>query len=260
MAEDAWEIMKGNGPIVAAAIHDGNEVRPDVLPFLALSDAARLTEQDPETASWMTFASTHITGNRSRFEFDLNRPREKAVYLHPVDSWGLKVWNKELPEPLVEESLRLYDSFYSKVEALLQDLTAAHGWLVIYDLHTYNHRRRGPYADHDDAEMNPEVNVGTGTMDRHRWASVVDRFLSDLRRHDFLGRNLDVRENVKFFGGHFAQWTHHKFPDNVCVLSVEFKKFFMDEWSGEVDPAQSEAIQQALAATVPGVLKELERL
>jgi hypothetical protein len=41
------------------------------------------------------------------------------------------------------------------------------------------------------------------------------------------------------------------------VLSLEFKKFFMDEWSGEPDRAQLEAIRQALQSTLPGLLDEL---
>jgi N-formylglutamate amidohydrolase len=260
MAHHAWEIRGGDGPLVAAAIHDGDSVRANVRPYLALSDAARLTEQDPYTSSWTTIAPTRIVGNRSRFEFDLNRPRDKAVYLQPGDSWGLKVWNKELPNAIVDESLRLYDAFYEEVEELLEDLIDRHERLIIFDLHTYNHRRLGPYAECEDAERNPEVNVGTGTMDRRCWSKVVDRFVSDLRQHNFLGRTLDVRENVKFFGGNFPKWTHRRFPNSVCVLSIEFKKFFMDEWTGQVDMVQSEAIKTALAATVPGVLSELERL
>ena len=260
MSHDAWEIVRGDGPLVAAAIHDGSVIRDAVRPFLALSDAARLTEQDPCTGSWTTIAPTRIVGRRSRFEFDLNRPREKAVYLHPLDSWGLRVWNTDLTEELVEESLGLYNAFYADVHSLLRELLTQHKRIVVYDLHTYNHRRRGPYAEHDDAELNPEVNVGTGTMDRHRWATVVDCFLDQLLQHDFLDRRLDVRENVKFMGGHFAKWIHHEFAESVCVLSIEFKKFFMDEWTGEVDQQQSEAIREALAATIPGVLQELARL
>jgi hypothetical protein len=172
----------------------------------------------------------------------------------------LKVWHTELPSELVDESLRLYDAFYTEVEELLETLIVQHGRILIYDLHTYNHRRKGPYAEHDDAELNPEVNVGTGTMDRQRWAIVVDRFLMDLREYDYLGRKLDVRENVKFFGGHFAKWIHQRFPEQVCVLSIEFKKFFMDEWTGAVDQVQSTAIKSALAATTAGVLSELKRL
>lgn len=259
MSHDAWEIVNGDGPLVAAAIHDGSTIRDAIRPFLALSDAARLTEQDPCTGSWATIAPTRIVGRRSRFEFDLNRPREKAVYLHPLDSWGLKVWNADLSDGLVEESLQLYDAFYADVHSLLSKLVTQHKSIVVYDLHTYNHRRRGPYADYDDAKLNPEVNVGTGTMDRHRWSGVVDCFINQLLEHEFSGRNLDVRENVKFMGGHFAKWIHHEFSESVCVLSIEFKKFFMDEWTGEVDHEQSAAIREALAATVPGVLQELTR-
>ncbi len=69
----------------------------------------------------------------------------------------------------------------------------------------------------DEAE-NPQVNVGTGTMDRARWAPVVDRFIADLRAYDFPGGRLDVRENVKFRGGHFSRWVHETFPaDRVCA-------------------------------------------
>jgi hypothetical protein len=43
-------------------------------------------------------------------------------------------------------------------------------------------------------------------------------------------------------------------------LAIEVKKFFMDEWTGELDAAQHTAIGRALAETVPGVLEELRRL
>ena len=259
MRHDAWEIVEGDAPSVAVALHDGHFVRANLRPLLALSDAARLTEEDPCTGSWTSIASTRIIGKRSRFEFDLNRPREKAVYRHPADSWGLRVWNRDLSDELVAESLQLYDAFYAEVRSLLQQLLKQHPRVVVYDLHTYNHRRSGPYADFDDVAMNPEVNLGTGTMDRHRWSRLVERCIEELQRHTFLGRSLDVRENVKFLGGHFAKWMHHEFGDAVCVLSLEFKKFFMDEWTGEVDQAQSDAIRQALQATLPGVLAELAR-
>jgi hypothetical protein len=37
------------------------------------------------------------------------------------------------------------------------------------------------------------------------------------------------------------------------------KKFFMDEQTGEIDEPVWAGVQAALAATVPGVLDELER-
>ena len=82
-------------------------------------------------------------------------------------------------------------------------------------------------------------------MDRQRWAPIVDRFIDDLRAFEFGGRKLDVRENVKFFGGHFPKWIHKSFPLSVCVLSIEIKKIFMDEWSGYPDCTCISMIKEA---------------
>jgi hypothetical protein len=102
--------------------------------------------------------------------------------------------------------------------------------------------------------------VGTGSLDRARFGPVVDRFIKDLRGFDFLGRHLDVRENVKFQGRQLAAWIHGRYPQAACVLSVEFKKFFMDEWSGEGDDRQIATIRAALDSTIPGILEELKNL
>lgn len=97
-------------------------------------------------------------------------------------------------------------------------------------------------------------------MDRQRWAPVVDRFLADLRSLDFLGRGPDVRENVGFRGGFFPTWIYRNFPESVCVLSAEWTKFFMDEWTGHPDEYQVKAIQQAIESTVSGTHQELAKL
>jgi hypothetical protein len=43
-------------------------------------------------------------------------------------------------------------------------------------------------------------------------------------------------------------------------LAIEFKKFFMDEWTGEPDERLVEAIGAALRSTVPDVIRALERI
>jgi hypothetical protein len=97
-------------------------------------------------------------------------------------------------------------------------------------------------------------------MDRARWAPVVDRFINDLRSVEFPGGALDVRENIKFKGGQFSRWIHKKYPQSGCSLAVEFKKFFMDEWTGAPDRSMVDAIGEALKSTVPGLLEELRCL
>ena len=258
MKETIWRITRGDGPLVAAAIHDGHRVRGEVAPLLALSEADRLREEDPFTAGWTTVAPTRILGLRSRFEVDLNRPREKAVYLTPEDAWGLRVWRAPPQPETIARSLEAYDAFYAEVEDLFRELANRHGSFLVLDLHSYNHRRKGPEAPPADPAANPQVNVGTGTMpDRQRWARIVDTFMRELAAFDFPGERLDVRENVRFRGGAFGAWTHRTFPDNACVLSIEFKKFFMDEWTGEPDPVLLEAIREALGSALPSTLREL---
>ena len=92
---------------------------------------------------------------------------------------------------------------------------------------------------------------------RERWADVVGTAIDTLAEFDYLGRRLDVRENVKFRGRHLAQWIHERYPRQACVLSIEFKKFFMDEWTGVGDVEQIQAIRDALQSTVEGLLDEL---
>jgi hypothetical protein len=96
-------------------------------------------------------------------------------------------------------------------------------------------------------------------MVRSRWAPLVDRFIVDLRSADFPGHPLDVRENVKFRGGFFPQWIHETFPETVCVLSVEVKKFYMDEWTGTLYPEMGTAVHRALKSTIWGIYEELTR-
>jgi N-formylglutamate amidohydrolase len=260
MIQSRWILKKGNSPLVAAAIHNGHAVRPEVAPLFALNEMERLYEEDPFTGQWVTVADTQIVVHFSRFEVDVNRPRDKAVYLKPEDAWGLQVWQTEPPADMVARSLAQYDAFYADVQQALTDLADRFGRFVVFDLHTYNHRRAGPDGPPADPAQNPEVNIGTGTMERERWALLVERFMADLRSFDFLGRQLDVRENVKFRGGQFSRWIHQTFPETGCALAIEFKKFFMDEWSGEPDELQLETIRQALQSTIPGVLETLEQL
>jgi hypothetical protein len=255
-----WTMVPGYGPLVAAAVHHGHEVREEVDELLAISRAERLREEDPYTAEWTAMAPTRVVALRSRFEIDLNRPREEAFYRTPADAWGLEVWKSPPPESLIARSLAEHDTFYAEMGAVLSRIERREGKFVLFDLHSYNHRREGPHGPAADAIANPQVNVGTGTMDRARWAPVVDRFISDLRAFDFPGGALDVRENVKFLGRRMPQYVHETFPQTGCALAIEVKKFFMDEWTGEVNAKLFEAVGKALASTVPGVLEELRLL
>ena len=255
-----YRLHAGSGPFVATAVHHGHDIRPDLLRFIGLPQADRLREEDPFTGVWTTVAPTRVVATQSRFQVDLNRPRETCIYLKPEDCWGLELYAQEPPHQELERSLVEYDNFYRGMHDLLTDITREHKCVVVYDLHSYNHRRQGPDGPAADESMNPQVNVGTGTMDRQRWGSVVDAFIDSLRAYDFPGGQLDVRENIKFKGRGFPRFVHRQFPRAGCAMAVEFKKLFMDEWTGRVDEDAHRAIRAALQSTVPGLLSELAKL
>ena len=252
-----WEFTMGNSPLVATAIHHGHNLREEVSARQIIGENERLREEDPFTGLWTDIAETRIVLSTSRFEMDLNRPREKAVYINREDAWGLDIWEKRPPRDLIARSLEQYDLFYERAFELFSDLETRYGQFVVLDLHTYNHRRQGPEASASDINENPEINVGTGSLNRAKWGLIADRFIRELSDFDFSGRGLDVRENVKFKGGYFSRWIHENFPGSGCCLAVEVKKFFMDEWTGKLDRGIFDNIHRAFESTVPGLLEQL---
>ena len=243
-------------PIVATAIHAGHDVRPEIADRLALDDGTRRREEDPFTDRLTAAGARPVIVHRSRFEVDLNRPRETAVYTTPEAAWGLDVWKEPLPAGEVERSLALHDDFYGAMAVLLDEL-ARSGPFVLLDVHSYNHRRDGAGEPPAPAEGNPEVNVGTGSLDRDRWGGLVDRFIDELSGQTVRDHRLDVRENVRFKGGHLSAWVHDRYAGTGCALALEFKKVFMDEWTGVADDGHLDQLTVALSATRGALLDEL---
>ncbi len=252
-----WAVTVGEGPIVATAIHAGHQIRPEVAALMAMSDGDRRREEDPFTDHWTWIGDHTIDVLVSRFEVDLNRPRSRAVYLTPDDAWGFELWTETPPEAIVEASRARYDSFYAALAELCDSIASDHERFVVLDLHSYNHRRGGPDAPVDDPELNPEVNIGTGSLDRPAWSDVVSVFSEAMAAHPFDGGYLDVRENVRFKGGHMSGWLNDRYAGRGCALAVEVKKFFMDEWTGQPEESVVAGIGEALATAAQAVREVL---
>ncbi len=231
-------MQRGGGPVAAAAIHDGHGLRAEVAGLVALSDADRLREEDPFTGQAIVDVPTHFIAHRSRFEADLNRGSDTAVYRTPEEAWGLQLWGDPPSDAIVEGSLDYHRRFYATVATVLDDIAADFPRFVLIDVHSYNHRRGGPDGDSTPPQDAPEINIGTFSMPRDQWAWLLDPLMQAMRDYDFGGRRLDVRENVAFQGkGELTRFVHDRYPGQGCAIALEFKKFFMDEWSGAPDPA-----------------------
>ncbi|MGH8911860.1 MAG: N-formylglutamate amidohydrolase [Acidimicrobiia bacterium] len=242
-------------PVLATAIHDGHDLRPEVAAAMVLDDAARVREEDPHTGELASQVGSSVVVNRSRFEIDLNRERSEAVYVRPEDAWDLNLWDGVLDEDIAARSRRLHDDFYDRLAEVLDGVVARHGGFVVYDVHSYNYRRQGPDAVPDDPADSPIVNLGTGSLPP-RWRPVADAFIASIRSADLQGAAIDARENVRFRGRELAGFVHDRYGEKGCALAIEFKKIFMDEWTGALDPPTLAALGGALAGTVETVWKE----
>ncbi len=219
---------------------------------MAIDDAGRLREEDPFTARFIDDIHNRIVVHRSRFEVDLNRAPEGAIYFHPDQAWGLEVWRDQPTAEDVALLMRQHASYYATLRHVLADIVAEHGRFVLLDMHSYNHYRAGPAAAPTAQEAAPDINIGTFSMDRDRWAHVLDPFIERLRQFSVGGKRLDVRENVAFAGkGEQTRFVHEHFSETGCAIAVEFKKIFMDEWTGAPDPSAIADLRKAVAASLP---------
>ena len=240
-----------SGQLIATAIHAGHELRAEVAELMVLDEDVRFREEDPYTDRIASLAPARVVVHQSRFETDLNRPRSEAVYRTPDDAWGLDLWSdEELPDDIVARSLELYDSVYAALADRLDEV-AARGPFVLLDVHSYNHPRHGPHAPHEPVEENPEVNLGTETIDG-RFEGVIDAFSRTMQDQGF-----DVRQNVKFKGRNLAWWVHERYAGVGCVLALEFKKTFMDEWTGQADESRIAELASSLAETFDPIRESL---
>lgn len=257
-----WTLEEGDGPIIAIALHDGHKVRDDVLAHMVISEADRLLEEDPHTGLWTTIAPNRLIVHHSRFEVDQNRPKDYAIYRTLAESWGLTVWKEGgLPQAVVDQTMRYYHAFYLELHELIERKLQHHPHVFVYDLHSYNNHH-GTHVAFEAKTVNPEINMGNQNtlFDHAVYGPLWERIMADLRAFDYRDRSLDVRGNVRFFGEYLPFWIHSHFPERVCAIQFEVKKFFMDAHTGEVDRAQLELLRDAFAATVPGVLEELHKL
>ena len=245
-------------PVVGTAVHAGHDLRPEVAHRSAVPAEVRAREEDALTDRIVAGIPARAVVHRSRFEVDLNRSRDDAVYREPDDAWGLDLWAEPLSPAMIARSLRLHDAFYTELAARL-DRLAARRPFVLLDVHSYNHRRGGPGAPAAPEDENPEVNLGTRSVETGRWSAVVDTLARHLGAVDVGDHTLDVRENVRFGGAHLVQWVNERYPGRGCAVAIEFKKVFMDEWTGAVDDARLARLRDGLTAAATRVAESLVR-
>ncbi len=227
-------------PYVCGAVHDGHNFRTELWDNCLHTEYERWFEEDPETKNMVAAHPIVIAGCDSRFEYDLNRAPELAIY---TDAWGKQLWKQPLDKSTLAKSLAKHNSFYRVVNAIMTVLERKHNAVVVYDMHSYNWRRW-------DREV-PVINLGTKNIDNARYGEFVQNWsdsLATLR----LPHNIESTSKINdtFQGnGYFLKYITQHFK-NTLVLATEFKKIYCDELAQIIFPEVVAAIASQLEEKV----------
>lgn len=232
MIYSEWHLGNDNIPILATAIHNGHYFPLELVKFCGVDEKDRLREEDPYTSEFASLFPNYVVNYTSRFVVDLNRPIEKAVYLKPEDCWGLVPWLKPLPEEYITTLYEDYNAWYTLLNYQIERMLKTHPFLIVLDLHSYNYLRNGPETEPE--KNTPDVIIGRSNL-KSDYYPLIDSLRDIIRNKTIHNRSLDCQLDVKFTGGNLSQWLNAHYSDQLICLAIEFKKIFMDEWTGELD-------------------------
>ncbi|MEN5435152.1 N-formylglutamate amidohydrolase [Sphingobacterium faecium] len=246
--EIEYVLEEKGGPVLALAIHDGHQIAPQLSPIMSLSESERLREEDPYTGMLTDLDTNRLIIKTSRFQVDLNRPIQDSVYLRPDQAWGLNVWKQPPTKTILAQLKQSYHYIQKVLSGMIEKSIQQNGYFIIYDIHSYNAKRSGP-DETVDTYANPEINIGT-INNKGIWRPLIDSFVKYLKEHNINENQIDVRENVKFSGGYLSKWVTSKYGQKGCVLSIEFRKDFMNEWTGTPNLDHIKSLKKLLRSSV----------
>lgn len=217
-------------PYVCTAIHNGSNIRPELANKIALDEYERWYEEDPHTADFIASMPITIVGNDSRFEYELNR--KDPIY---EEAWGKKIWKKPLTKKEKNISELKHANYYMVTHALIEKLESMFGASLVYDVHSYNHKRW-------DREV-PVFNIGAECIDHKKHDGFVENWRNELGNIKLEGLTIESKINDVFFGrGYNLEYITSNFK-NTLVLATEISKIYCDEETGEIYPQIIKNIQ-----------------
>ena len=226
---------------VCSAIHDGHQFRTELWDNCLHSAYERWYEEDPATKAMIESHPIVIAGCDSRFEYDLNRPPEEAVF---ETAWGKQLWKQPLPIAMKAKSLEKHANFYRVVSALIQKIEEKHNCCIVFDMHSYNWKRWNREV--------PTWNLGTSNIDNKRFGFLVESWRKRLSQIQFPNKTLQTANiNDTFQGnGYFLKYITQNFK-NTLVLATEIAKVYGDEYQQIIYPEVVDAIANQLKVSIP---------
>ena len=228
-------------PYVCGAVHDGHQFRQELWDNCLHTEYERWYEEDPCTKQMVQSHPIVISGLDSRFEYDLNRPPDTAVF---DTAWGKQLWKTSLPDHHKQKSLEKHANFYNVVHTLIKKLEGLHSKVIVFDMHSYNWKRW-------DREV-PVWNLGTHNIDNRRFEGIVNDWETKLGSIELPNEIITTTGiNDTFQGnGYFLKYITQSF-DNTLVLATEISKIYCDELSRVIFPEVVNAVEKQLKELIP---------
>ncbi|MFH6603948.1 N-formylglutamate amidohydrolase [Maribacter algicola] len=236
-------------PYICGAVHDGHQFRKSLWGNCTHTDYERWYEEDPCTKEMVRSHPIVIAGCDSRFEYDLNRPPETAIY---EDAWGKRLWKNPLSKNEMEQSLSKHANFYKIVHALLRKIEHKYGKALVFDMHSYNWKRWERSV--------PVWNLGTANIDNGRFGELAMAWSQKLGGMQ-LPNNIESTSKINdtFQGnGYFLKYITKNFA-NTLVLATEISKVYCDELSGIIYPEVVRSVEEQLKEIIPLQVAAFER-
>lgn len=213
-------------PYIVLCLHSGRKVSKNIEQKMAISELERGYEEDPFIDQLFQEHPINLIALHSRYEFDLNRTAEKAIYITPDICWGVNVFKEKLTPDEIDNIMHKYQEFYCIIDLIVSTIIDHFGICVIYDIHSYNATHR----DRVDKEL-PAINLGTMTLNHQKFRSIIDHWLAELNNVKITGVSGGASENCVFGGrGGMAKYISSTYPD-ALIFPTEIRKFFHDECS-----------------------------
>lgn len=227
-------------PYVCSAIHNGGNFREELKDKIAVEKMERWKEEDTHTWKFVASLPIRIVVYDSRYEYDLNRNPNEAIY---NEAWGKKVWKKPLSDNEKAISLQKHANFYKVIDALVSKLEEKFDNTLFYDIHSYNYKRT-------KEDKYPEFNLGTEKITNPKFRKYINKFLKELAKIDLQPLENRVAENNVFYGrGYLLEYITAKYQ-NTLVLATEVKKIYVDELTGNEYPEITEKIAEGLKKAI----------
>ena len=219
-----------------AAVHDGHQFRKELWQNCLHTEYERWFEEDPQTKEMVKSHPIVIAGLDSRFEYDLNRAPNTAIY---DDAWGKQLWKNPLSSDMQAKSLAKHANFYKVVSALIQKLEEKFGVCIVYDMHSYNWKRWTREV--------PTWNLGTSNVDNERFGIDIESWRNLLAETPFPnGISSTSKINDTFQGnGYFLKFITQNF-DNTLVIATEIAKIYCDELAQVLYPEVVASVEKYL--------------